>query len=113
MIELKRKLTRNEETPKYTKDPNVNKKFNGWSRKGIKQYNNLIKVVRVGRNAQVSKEMEIELKLKYSRICGKRSVKNSLINYSDPGDSDGEDSEAYDGFAGNLIVIYVEQTGAV
>ena len=42
--------------------------FKGWSCKGVKRYNNLIKIVKLDRNTQVSKEMEIELKLKYGNI---------------------------------------------
>ena len=63
-------------------------------RKGIKRYNDLIKVVSLGRYSQVSKEMEIELKLKYVRMCGKSGVRNGLGNYSDSDDSDSEDLEA-------------------
>ena len=62
LVDLKRKLMRKEVRPKYTKDANINEKFKGWSRKGIKRYNNLIKVVRLGRMEEVSKEIEIELK---------------------------------------------------
>ena len=108
MIELKRKLTRKEATSEYTKDPNVNENFKGWLRKGIKRYNDLIKVVRLGRNSQVSKEIEIELKLKYARICGKSGVRSGLGNYSNSDDGDIEDLEAYDGFAGDLTVINLE-----
>ena len=61
LIELKRKLTQKETTPKYTKDPNVNEICKGWSHAEIKRYNDLVKVVRLGRNTQVSKEMEIEI----------------------------------------------------
>ena len=57
--------------------------------------------------------MEIELKLKYARICGKSGVRNGLRDYSDSDGSDGEDLEAYDGFAGDLIVINVEHTISV
>ena len=87
--------------------------FKEWSRKGIKRYNDLIQVVRLGRNSQISKEMEIELKLKYVKICGKSGVINGLDDYSDSDYSDGEDIEAYNNFAGDLIVIHVEQTAAV
>ena len=69
--------------------------------------------MRLGRNKQVSKGMKIELKLKYARICGKNGVRNDLVNYSDSDDSDGEDEEAYDVFAGDLTVINIEQTAAV
>ena len=43
MIEIQRKLSRKEAKPKYTKDPNVHKKIRGWSRKGSRRYNDLIK----------------------------------------------------------------------
>ena len=113
LIELERKLTQKKARPKYTKDTNVHEKFKGWSRKEIKRYINLIKVVRLGRDSQVSKKMEIELKLKYARICEKNGVRNGLEDYSDSDDSDGEDLEAQDGFAGDLTVINVERTAAV
>ena len=113
MIELKRKLTQKEARPKHTKDAHINEKFKGWSPKGIKRCNDLIKVVRLGRNSQVSKEMEIELKLKHARICGKSGARNDLSDYSDSDDSDGEDLEAYDGFAGGLTVTNIEQTASV
>ena len=56
--------------------------------------------------------MEIELKLKYAKICEKSGVKNSLGDYSDSDDSDGNDLEAYNDFDGNLTVINVERTAA-
>ena len=57
--------------------------------------------------------MEIEFKFKYARICGKIGVRNGLGDYSDSDNSDGEDSEAYDGFAGDLIIIHGKWTAAV
>ena len=62
LLDLKRQLTQKEASPKYTKDSNVNETSKGWSRKGIKRYNDLIKVIRLGRITEVSKEMEINLK---------------------------------------------------
>ena len=44
--------------------------------------------------------MEIALKLKYTRICRKRGVRDGLVNYSDWDNSGGEYFEEYDGFAG-------------
>ena len=73
----------------------------------------LIQLVRLGRNVQVRKEMKVELKLKYGRICRKRGVRKSLGDYSKSDDRDCEDLEAYDGFAGDLIVINVEHTASV
>ena len=61
LVELKTKLTRKEARPKYTKDSNLNKKSKGWLRKRIKRYNDLIKIVRLSRTKEVSKEMEFEL----------------------------------------------------
>ena len=68
LIDLKKRLTRKEARHKYTKDSNVNESYKGWLRKGIKRYNDLIKVVRLCRNTQVSKDIEIKLKLIYARI---------------------------------------------
>ena len=113
MVNLKRKLTRKEARPKYIKDSNVNETYKGWSRKGINRYNDLIKVVGLGRMTEVGKEMEIELKMKYVGMCGKSGVRNSLGEDGDSDDSDDEDLEAYDGFAGELTVINVERTAAV
>ena len=55
LMEEKRKLTRKEAHPKYTKDVNENHKFKGWSRKGIRRYNKLIIIVRQNRNTVYSK----------------------------------------------------------
>ena len=67
-------------------------------RKEIKIYNNLIKVVRIGRAIEVSREMEIELKRKYAGICGESGIRNSSGDDRDSDDSDGEDLEAYNSF---------------
>ena len=61
--------------------------------------------MRLGINTQVSKEMKIELKLKYARVYGKSGVRNGLGGYSDSDNSDGENLEVYVGFAGHLTVI--------
>ena len=106
-------MTQKEARPKYTKDSNVNDKSKGWLRKGTKRYNDLIKVVRLGRMTEVNKEMEIELKMKYAGMCEKSGVRNSLGDDGDSDDSDDEDLEAYDGFAGELTAINVERTAVV
>ena len=80
LVDLNRKLTWKETRPKYKKDSNVNEKYNRWLRKGIKRYNDLIRVVRLGRMTEVSKEKEIELKIKYEGMCGKSDARNSLID---------------------------------
>ena len=112
LLDLKRKLTRKEERPKYTKNSNINESSNRWSCKGIKRYNDIIKVVRLDRMTEVSKEMEIQLKMKYVGMCGEIGVRNSLGDYGDSDNSDGEDLEAYNRFAGELKVINVEHTTA-
>ena len=43
----------------------------------------------------------------------KSGVRNGLGNYSDSDDSDGENLEVYDGFAGDLTLINLERTAAV
>ena len=72
-----------------------------------------MKVVRLGRNTQVSKEMKIELKLISARIHGKSGVRKGLGYYIGSDYSDGDDLEANDGFSGDLIVINVERTAVV
>ena len=57
--------------------------------------------------------MKTELKLKYTRTCGKSDIRNGLGSYSGSDYSYGEDLEAYDGFAGDLIVIHVELIASV
>ena len=97
MVDLKRKLTRKEARPKYSLISNESENSKEWSRKGIKRYNDLIKIVRSGRITEFSKEMEIDLKLKYAGLCGKSGISNSLGEDGDSDDSDDEDLEAYDG----------------
>ena len=71
MVLLDKKLTRKEARPKYTKDPNMTEKFKGWSKSGIKRYNNLVKVVKKNRKCSHSNAMEVELKKEYAKLCGK------------------------------------------
>ena len=99
-MEEKRKLTRKQAQPKYTKDVNENHKFKGWSRKGIRRYNKLIIIVRRNRNTAYSKEVEVKLMNNYKEICGKMHSGNSDDDESDSDISDDDSFEAYDGFAG-------------
>jgi len=101
MVVLKRKLTRKEAMPKYTKDSNMTEKFKGWSKKGIKRYNDLIKVVKRNRLTTHSKNMEVELKGDYAKLCGKDGRRNGEEGLSGDDVSDDESLEAYDGFAGD------------
>ena len=106
-------MTREEARPKYTKDSNVNEMLKEWPRSKIKRYNDFIKVVRLGRITEVSKQMEIDSKIKYAGMSGVSGVRNSLGEDGDSDDSDDEDLEAYDGFAGELTAINIERTSAV
>ena len=56
--------------------------------------------------------MEIELKLKYAKVCGKSGFRNGLGPYSYSDNSDSENLEAYDSFVGDLTVINVERRAA-
>ena len=72
---------------------------------GIKRYNCLVKVVKRNRKLTHSKEMEVELKDKYAKICGKNGGHNG-----EGGSSDADESlDAYDGFTGDSNIIYVRQ----
>jgi len=77
------------------------KKFRGWHRNGIKRYNYLVICVKKGRASNDSKDMDVELKSNYAKLCGKLSSINinGDENSSDSDDSDDGDLEAYDGFA--------------
>ena len=59
---LSRKVTRKESKPKYTKDTNLNEKFKGWSRKGLKRYDDLVRIVTFQRRTTIILELEEELK---------------------------------------------------
>jgi len=70
-------------------------------KKGIKRYNNLIKVVKRNRLTTHSKDMEVELKGDYVKLCGKDGRRNGEGGLSVDDVSDNESLEAYDGFAGD------------
>ena len=56
----------------------------------------------------VSKDMEIELRMKYAGMC---EISGVIISLGDDGgsdDSDSDDLETYDGLAGELTVTNVE-----
>ena len=99
---LSRKVTRKESKPKYTKDSNLNEKFKGWSQKGLKRYDKLVRIVTNQRRATISLELEEELKNKYASICGKMTELDREINETDEESKD-EDYEVYDGFEGERI----------
>ena len=51
--------------------------------------------------------------MKYSGMCGRSGVRNSLGDNGDSDDKDSEDLEAYNGFVGESTVINIEHTTAV
>ena len=69
--------------------------------------------MRLGRMIEFSKEMEIDLKIKYVGMSGIIGVTNSLGDDRDSDYSDGEDLETCNGFVGELTVINVERIAAV
>jgi hypothetical protein len=83
----------------------VNVKFQGWSRKGIKQFNELLKTVTVNRKLNDFKERENDIQFKYLKVSG-RSVNNNVQeNYDNEEDSDDDgesDIEAHDEFMGEI-----------
>ena len=49
MISENSKLTRKDSKPRYTKPDDKNENFRGWHRKGIKRYNELVRIVKVNK----------------------------------------------------------------
>ncbi len=96
-------MTRKESKTKYTKSKgNVNAKFKGWNRNGIKRFNLLVQSVKKNRSLACSLELEMKLKQKYEGIFKDSSHSNILGNESEnEGDTSDEDVDAYDGFAGD------------
>ena len=95
-------VTRKESKTKYTKSKgNINAKFKGWNRKGIKRYNLLVRTVKKNRSLAHSLELEMKLKQKYEGIFKDSNHSNILGNESKNEDvTSDEDVDAYDGFAG-------------
>ena len=92
-----RKINRKESKPKYTKVECVEKKFKGWDRRGIKRFNNIVTAVRKNRDLSESKNMELELKSRYTKVSGKATDNNEdEVDY----DSELDELNGYDGFAG-------------
>ena len=103
VYEEERKINRKESRPKYTKVDNVQKKFKGWDRKAIKQFNEIVMCVKRNRESSESKKLEEELRLRYKQIAGRNG--DSLDG--DDGDDESDESEneelyAYDGFSGDI-----------
>ena len=99
-------VTRKESKTKYTKSKgNVNAKFKGWNRNGIKRFNLLVQSVKKNRSLEKSKELEMKLKQKYEGIFKDSNHGNTIGSESENEDiSSDEDVDAYDGFAGEDIL---------
>jgi len=78
LIELAGDFNAFDNMPKYTKMQCEKEKFRGWHLKGNKRYNYLITIVRKGRASNTSKEMEMELKSNYAKICGKHNNRHNI-----------------------------------
>ena len=92
------KLNRKGTRPKYANVDSINKKFKGWDRKCIKRFNILVHATKNNREHHESKEIEIEIRLTYNKLCGRPNDNNSGSNSSGSEDSDSGDIEAYHGF---------------
>ena len=99
----KKKIDRKESRPKYTKVDNVQKKFKGWDRKAIKQFNEIVMCVKRNRDSSESKKIEEELRMRYKQITGRDGDCLDGDNGDDESDeSDNEELYAYNGFAGDV-----------
>ena len=99
-------VTRKDSKPKYTKSKgNLNAKFKGWNRNGIKRFNLLVRSVKKNRSLAYSHELEMKLKQKYEGIFKDSNHGNTIGNKSEDEDiSSDEDLDAYDRFAGDDIL---------
>ena len=111
----KRKLTRKESKPKYTKSDKVNDKFHRWHKKGIKRYNKFVQIVKSYKEIAKSKELEIELKSIYAKLCGKGKGTYDGNEETNNIDSDSEDDgiEGLDGFAWDININNVSRIETV
>ena len=101
--EKKRKISRKESQPRYTQGGISMSNIKGWDRKGIKRFNKLVQGIQRNRSTETSKEMEMQLKDHYMDMCGKKnSPSGAEGDDSDDNESDPEELEAYDGFAGTV-----------
>ena len=101
--EEKRKISRKESQPRYTQGGISMSNIKGWDRKGIKRFNKLVQGIQRNRSTETSKEMEMQLKDHYMDMCGKKnSPSGAESDDSDDNESDPEELEAYDGFAGTV-----------
>ena len=99
-------VTRKESKTKYNKsEGNLNAKFKGWNRNGIKRFNFLVQNVKKNRSVEHSHELEVKLKQKYEGIFKVSNQGNAIINKTEnKDDSSEEDIDAYNGFAGDDIL---------
>ena len=106
-------VTRKKSKTNYTKSKgNLNAKFKGRNRNGIKRSNLLVQSVKKNRSLAYGHELEIKLKQKYEGIFKESNHGNTIENETKNEDilSD-EDVDAYDGFAGgNILSESVEET---
>jgi len=70
-------------------------------------YNHLVTIVRKGRASNASKEIEMELKSNYAKLCGKHNGRNNSGdgNSSNSNENDYDDLEACGGFAGETSTV--------
>ena len=115
IISKKWKLTRKESKQKYKKSDKVNNKFCGYHKKCIKRYSELFQIVISSREISKSKELEIDLKLIYAKLCGKgkKNHDGDEGTHDISSDSEDDDIEGFDCFAWDLSIKNVTQIEAV
>ena len=75
----------------------------GWDRKELNICNVLFNAITINKKCDKSKKMEIELKLRYTKIAGRLNENNNGDSENtDTYDSNVDNLEAYDGFAGGF-----------
>ena len=78
--DMHRLLTRKEANSKYTKVDSNSEIFRGWHTKGIRRFNALVLIIKRHLNTEETKEMEIKLKSRYARICGKMGRRGGNVD---------------------------------
>ena len=97
-----RKISREEARLKYNRVECVDKKFKGWDRISIIRFNKIVAAIKKNRDLTESKDMELQLKLRYVHVSGKGAETDNV-------DSDDEDCEldkinGYYGFVGDTEI---------
>ena len=96
-------LTRKEARPRYTQVDSNSEKNLGYNTKGIIRYNEFVMIVQTNQNTNESKEIKMQLKSQYVRICGKTERRGRNTDSAENvADDSGQSLEPYDGFTSDV-----------